>query len=204
MKSIVIASNNKHKIAEIRAILETVFGDALPEVKSLSEIGYDKEIVEDGTTFEENAAIKAKTIAALGYIAIADDSGLCVDALDGAPGIYSARYAGEEHDDEANNEKLLRGLESVPDEKRTAKFVSVICLAYPDGRTVTARGECPGKILRTPRGTDGFGYDPLFFYEPAGQTFAELSGPQKNAISHRARSLAAFAEKMRGEKLQQE
>ncbi|MBQ0010624.1 MAG: XTP/dITP diphosphatase [Ruminococcus sp.] len=202
MKPIVIASNNQHKIAEIRAILETVFGENLPEVKSLAEIGYDKEIVEDGTTFEENAAIKAKTIASLGYIAIADDSGLCVDALDGAPGIFSARYAGEEHDDEANNRKLLRELENVPDENRGAKFVSVICLAYPDGRTVTARGECPGKILRTYRGTAGFGYDPLFFYEPAGQSFAELSGPRKNAISHRARSLAAFAEKMRGEKLQ--
>lgn len=202
MKPIVIASNNKHKIEEIRAILETVFGEDLPEVKSLAEIGYEKEIVEDGTTFEENAAIKAKTIAALGYIAIADDSGLCVDALDGAPGIYSARYAGEEHDDERNNQKLLRALENVPDDNRGAKFVSVICLAYPDGRTVTARGECPGKILRTYRGNAGFGYDPLFFYEPAGESFAEMSGPRKNEISHRARSLTAFAEKMRGEKLQ--
>lgn len=199
MKKIAVASNNKHKIEEIRAMLAEIYGGAL-EVKSLSEIGFSGDITEDGETFEENAAIKARAAAALGYIAIADDSGLCVDALNGAPGVYSARFAGEPCDDRKNNDKLLELLSDVPESRRGAKFVSVICCVTPDGQTVTARGECPGRILFSRRGTGGFGYDPLFFCE-LGKTFAELTPAEKNRISHRARAMANFAEAVKKTKI---
>ena len=199
MKKIAVASNNKHKIEEIRAMLAEIYGGAL-EVKSLSEIGFSGDIIEDGETFEENAAIKARAAAALGYIAIADDSGLCVDALNGAPGVYSARFAGEPCDDRKNNDKLLELLSDVPESRRGAKFVSVICCVTPDGQTVTARGECPGRILFSRRGTGGFGYDPLFFCE-LGKTFAELTPAEKNRISHRARAMANFAEAVKKTKI---
>lgn len=199
MKKIAVASNNKHKIEEIRAMLAEIYGGAL-EVKSLSEIGFSGDIAEDGETFEENAAIKARAAAALGYIAIADDSGLCVDALNGAPGVYSARFAGEPCDDRKNNDKLLELLSDVPESGRGAKFVSVICCVTPDGQTVTARGECPGRILFSRRGTGGFGYDPLFFCE-LGKTFAELTPAEKNRISHRARAMANFAEAVKKTKI---
>ena len=199
MKKIAVASNNKHKIEEIRAMLAEIYGGAL-EVKSLSEIGFSGDITEDGETFEENAAIKARAAAALGYIAIADDSGLCVDALNGAPGVYSARFAGEPCDDRKNNDKLLELLSDVPESRRGAKFVSVICCVTPDGQTVTARGECPGRILFSRRGSGGFGYDPLFFCE-LGKTFAELTPAEKNRISHRARAMANFAEAVKKTKI---
>lgn len=189
---IVAATQNRHKIEEIAAITEE-FG---MEVLSRGEAGVpDFEVVEDGDTFEENSAKKAKEIMeACGRITIADDSGLMVDALDGAPGVYSARFAGEDGNDSANNEKLLRLLAEVPAEKRTAKFVSVITMAYPDGRVLSARGECPGHILFEGRGTNGFGYDPLFVPDGYQQTFAELSGAVKNKISHRAKALQRLRE----------
>ena len=188
---ILLASHNKNKIAELEALLKTVCADA--EVVSLSDVGFTDEIIEDGTTFEENALIKARTGARLGYITVADDSGLMVDALGGAPGVYSARYAGEDGNTEKNNAKLLAALQGVPQDKRTAHFVSVVACVFPDGREdIVVRGECPGEILFAPQGTGGFGYDPVFFLPELGKTYAELTPAEKNAISHRARALQAF------------
>ena len=189
---ILLASHNKNKIAELEALLKTVCADA--EVVSLSDVGFTDEIVEDGTTFEENALIKARTGARLGYITVADDSGLMVDALGGAPGVYSARYAGEDGNTEKNNAKLLAALQGVPQDKRTAHFVSVVACVFPDGREdIVVRGECPGEILTSPRGKTGFGYDPLFWYTPFGKTYAEMTAEEKNSISHRGVAMQAFA-----------
>lgn len=187
----VLASRNKHKIAELRTILAREGIDV--ELLSLDDIGYLDEIDENGTTFEENALIKASVPAKLGYIGIADDSGLCVDALKGAPGVYSARFAGVPCDDQKNNEKLLSELTDLPPEKRGAKFVCTIACVMPSGNNLVVRGECRGRILDTPHGKDGFGYDPLFYYEPAGKTFAELSADEKNRVSHRAVAIKKFA-----------
>ena len=189
---ILLASHNKNKIAELEALLKTVCADA--EVVSLSDVGFTDEIIEDGTTFEENALIKARTGARLGYITVADDSGLMVDALGGAPGAYSARYAGEDGNTEKNNAKLLAALQRVPQDKRTAHFVSVVACVFPDGREdIVVRGECPGEILTSPRGKTGFGYDPLFWYAPFGKTYAEMTAEEKNSISHRGVAMQAFA-----------
>ncbi len=192
MEKFVLASNNKKKIRELRTIL----GKLLPEciVYSLSDIGFEGDIEENGTSFEENSIIKASVPARLGYIGVADDSGLCVDALGGAPGIYSARYSGK--GDRENNIKLLSELEGKED--RGAGFVCVMSAVFPDGRIVTARGEVRGTILTAPRGDDGFGYDPLFYCPELGKSFAEASADEKNAVSHRGRALAAFCEKLRG------
>ena len=185
---IAIATNNPNKLREIRAILGGFFDEAL----SLSDLGIDIDIEETGTTLTENALIKARTIRDLtGLPALADDSGLMVDALGGAPGVYSARYAGEEHDDKKNNALLLKNLEGKP---RDAKFCSVIALCYPDGRELTAEGSAPGVILEEERGTGGFGYDPLFFSPELGKTFAEATPEQKNSVSHRSRALRAMLE----------
>lgn len=185
---IAIATNNPSKLREIRAILGGFFDEAL----SLSDLGIDIDIEETGTTLTENALIKARTIRDLtGLPALADDSGLMVDALGGAPGVYSARYAGEEHDDKKNNALLLKNLEGKP---RDAKFCSVIALCYPDGRELTAEGSAPGVILEEERGTGGFGYDPLFFSPELGKTFAEATPEQKNSVSHRSRALRAMLE----------
>lgn len=195
---ILVATNNKKKLSEINAIL----GGLVPDLKllSLKDIGFSEDIVEDADTFEGNAMIKTNALAAYGYITIADDSGLSVDYLDGAPGVYSARYAGEPCDDERNNEKLLANLEGVPYENRKARFVSVIACRFPSGEEFTVRGECHGVILESPRGEAGFGYDPLFYYEDFQKTFAELSSEEKNKISHRGKALEefvkAFAEKI--------
>lgn len=191
MEKFVLASNNKKKIRELRTIL----GKLLPEciVYSLSDIGFEGDIEENGTSFEENSIIKASVPARLGYIGVADDSGLCVDALGGAPGIYSARYSGK--GDRENNIKLLSELEGKED--RGAGFVCVMSAVFPDGRIVTARGEVRGTILTAPRGDDGFGYDPLFYCPELGKSFAEASADEKNAVSHRGRALAAFCEKLR-------
>ncbi|MBE6665454.1 MAG: RdgB/HAM1 family non-canonical purine NTP pyrophosphatase [Ruminococcaceae bacterium] len=196
MAKIVMASNNSHKIKEIETFLRKLCpndqnGEPF-EILSLSDIGYTDDIVEDGETFEDNALIKARTVAKLGYIGIADDSGLCVDALNGEPGVYSARYAGG-HDDADNNRKLLEKMKDVPAEKRGAHFVSVIACVFPDGKEIVARGECPGTMLFDYRGNGGFGYDPLFLYEPMDKTFAQMNAEEKNAISHRARAMEAFA-----------
>ncbi len=185
---IAIATNNPNKLREIRAILGGFFDEAL----SLADLGIDIDIEETGTTLTENALIKARTIRDLtGLPALADDSGLMVDALDGAPGVYSARYAGEEHDDKKNNALLLKNLEGKP---RDAKFCSVIALCYPDGRELTAEGSVRGVILEEERGTGGFGYDPLFFSPELGKTFAEATPEQKNSVSHRSRALRAMLE----------
>ena len=184
---IVAASRNRHKIEEIEAITKK-FG---MRIISRDEAGIPPvEIEEDGQTFEENSFKKASEIMKLcGQITLADDSGLMVDYLNGAPGVYSARFAGEDGNDAKNNEKLLKIMEGVPADKRTAKFVSVITMVYPDGTVLTARGECPGTILTAPAGDGGFGYDPLFVPEGYEKTFAQLTADEKNAISHRAVAL---------------
>ncbi|MGN1095875.1 MAG: RdgB/HAM1 family non-canonical purine NTP pyrophosphatase [Eubacteriales bacterium] len=195
---IVLASNNRHKVEELEYFINAIFSERGAEgvkILTLSDIGFTEDIIEDGETFEENALIKASAVAKKGYIAVADDSGLSVDALSGEPGVYSARYAGEPCDDRKNNEKLLEKLSGVPEEKRDAHFVSVIAGVFPDGRKISARGECPGKILFEYRGNGGFGYDPLFLYEPYGKTYAEMDSAEKNAISHRARAMKLFAGK---------
>ncbi len=189
MQKIVLASRNAHKIREIRQILAERTGREF-EILSLDDIGYVGDIEEDGTTFEENAVIKASVAAKLGYIGIADDSGLAVDALNGNPGVYSARFAGEPCNDARNNEKLLSLLAERTD--RTAKFVSVVAAVKPDGSHILSRGECPGEILTEGQGNGGFGYDPLFWYAPLHKTFAQLTPEEKNSISHRARALEAF------------
>ncbi len=200
---IVLSSNNKNKLKEMRALLLPL-SDLVPDgiqLLSLSDIGFSGDIDENGSTFEENAAIKAAVPARLGYYGIADDSGLAVDALGGAPGIYSARYAGEHGDTLANNEKLLSELDGVSEEKRGARFVSALAMSAPDGGDArfnfTVRGECLGRILFDYRGEGGFGYDPLFLYEPLGKTFAELSEEEKNTVSHRAEAFKRFSEELR-------
>lgn len=194
---IVLASNNAHKLQELRAILTTLG----MEVVAQRDMGIAVEPNENGATFEENSYIKAKTIMdCCGLPTIADDSGLVVDALDGAPGVYSARFGGERcKSDRDRLEYLLELLQNVPDERRTARFVSVITLVTPEGKKIAARGECPGMILREPRGENGFGYDPVFYVAEADRTFAQLPAEQKNRISHRARALAAFARQIRKE-----
>lgn len=189
----VLASKNKKKLAELRRILAPLGINVISEADSGVSF---PEVEENGTTFEENAFIKAKSAClACGMPAIADDSGLCVDALDGAPGVYSARFAGERHNDADNNSKLLRLMQEVPDEKRTARFVSAVCCCFPDGRHFTVRGECEGTIAHSLHGSEGFGYDPLFMC--GGRSFGELSDGEKDAISHRGRALRAFAEQIK-------
>ena len=186
-KIIVAASRNKHKIEEIEAITKK-FGMS---IISRDEAGVPKiEIEEDGETFEENSFKKANEIMKLcGKITLADDSGLMVDYLGGAPGVYSARFAGEDGNDEKNNEKLIKLMEDVPAKERTAQFVSVITMVFPDGETLVARGECPGRIILVPTGDNGFGYDPLFVPDGYDKTFAQLTSEEKNQISHRAVAL---------------
>ena len=191
---IVAATKNKHKIEEIQSITRE-FG---MEVVSRDDAGVPGiEIEEDGNTFEENSEKKAREIMALcGEITIADDSGLMTDALGGAPGVISARFAGEDGNDLANNEKLLKLLADVAPENRTARFVSVITMVYPDGRKIVARGECEGHIIYQTKGCNGFGYDPLFVPNGFDRTFAELSAEEKNRISHRAIALQNLRSKL--------
>lgn len=187
----IAATNNPGKMAEMRRILERM-GHT---VRSQREAGVTLEPEENGTTFAENARIKARAICeAASTATIADDSGLCVDALDGAPGVYSARY-GHKSSDGERTAFLLENMKDVPDEKRTAKFVCVITCLWPDGRKIVARGECPGVITREVHGENGFGYDPVFYLPELGMTYAELPSEQKNAISHRARALQEFCRK---------
>jgi XTP/dITP diphosphohydrolase len=193
VRELVAATRNPNKFAEVAAILE----DTGMRVLALDEFPEAPDVEEDGETFEENASKKAEAAThATGRAAIADDSGLCVDALGGAPGVRSARYAGEEADHAANNAKLLRALEGVPDGERTARFACVIALASPGRETVLFRGECRGRITREPRGGGGFGYDPLFYSPELGRTFAEAPPEEKNRVSHRARALAALRSRL--------
>lgn len=193
---ILIASHNKKKIRELHDILASVLGEHMPlTLLSMDDVGFTEDAEETGTTFAENAMIKAKDGARSGYITIADDSGLVVDALGGAPGVYSARYAGEDKNDENNKALLLKNLRNVATEKRTARFVCSIACVFPDGRTLTAEECCEGRILEAESGSGGFGYDPLFYYPPLKKSFALLTADEKNAVSHRGKALRAFAGK---------
>ena len=184
----ILASNNAHKVQEMGAILS---GLGI-RVLSMAEAGIDTQPEETGSTFEENALLKARAACQAGGLpALADDSGLVVEALGGAPGIHSARYClGSDWD---RLLFLLKNMEAVPDGRREAKFVSAVACAWPDGRTAVWRGECPGVLLRQPQGQGGFGYDPIFYLPELGQTFAQMSQSQKNQISHRARAMASCA-----------
>ena len=191
---LIIASNNAHKIREIKQILGTKFDP----IRSLREAGIQHETVEDGMTFIENARKKATEIAALASCpALADDSGICVDALGGAPGVFSARFAGEHGDDEKNNDLLLEKLEG--QQNRGAHYTCAMVIAYPDGRTVECEGYLYGSIGTERIGTGGFGYDPLFFPEGSERTLAEYTEDEKNAISHRANALESLLSLLEGE-----
>ncbi|MBE6541731.1 MAG: non-canonical purine NTP pyrophosphatase [Ruminococcaceae bacterium] len=219
MVNIVLSSNNMKKIAE----LETLFSEKtsnMVKLMSLKEIGFTDEIIEDGLSFEENSIIKASVPAKLGYIGIADDSGLAVDYLDGAPGIYSARYSGEDADDESNRRLLLKNLDGVAECERGAKFVCTASVVLPENspykvpkewqipdalaekvgisadRVMVVRGECHGVILTSERGEGGFGYDSLFYYPEFDATFAQIPQEKKNTVSHRGIAMREFTEKI--------
>ncbi|MGB9802978.1 MAG: XTP/dITP diphosphatase [Desulfofundulus sp.] len=192
---LVLATRNQGKVRELSELLSPLGY----EVVSLNQYPGVPEIIEDGATFKENAVKKATVVARYtGQMALADDSGLEVDYLGGAPGVHSARFAGERHDDRANNEKLLRLLAGVPPERRTARFRCVVAVATPTGQVFTAEGACEGVIADRPRGEGGFGYDPLFYVPAWGKTFAELEPAVKNQISHRGRALALIREILAG------
>ena len=192
---VVLASKNPHKLVEISKITEK-FGF---ELVLQSELGVDIDVEETGTTFEENSFLKAEAVMkATGLPALADDSGIAVDALNGEPGIYSARYGFDESlDDYGRMMLLLKNTEQVPDGQRQAQFVCVITMVTPDGRTIQARGEIHGELTREPRGENGFGYDPIFYYPPFGKTTAEASPEEKNAVSHRGNALRVFYDKLK-------
>ncbi len=191
---IVVATKNKNKIKEFSEILKGF------EIISQEEVGIDIDVLETGTTFEENSYLKASQIyKATGLPAIADDSGLEVDALGGAPGIYSARYGGEGLDDKGRVQLLLKNMENVPYGERSARFVCAITYVDGDG-FITAKGTCEGTITNEPRGENGFGYDPVFFVEEYKKTSAEISSDEKNSISHRGKALRIFTEKMKNKK----
>lgn len=191
---LIIASNNAHKLTEMKAILAPYFDD----VQSMREAGIEHETVEDGQTFLENAVKKARELAEIsGCCAIADDSGLCVDALDGAPGVYSARFSGVHGDDKANNRLLLEKLAGVTE--RGAHYTCAIALAWPDGRLLTAEDYLCGEIAHDEKGSNGFGYDPLFLLPELGLRTAEISTEEKNRISHRGKALRRLVEKLEAE-----
>ena len=192
---IVLASKNPHKLVEISKITEK-FGF---ELILQSELGIDIDVEETGTTFEENSFLKAEAVMkATGLPALADDSGIAVDALNGEPGIYSARYGFDESlDDWGRLQLLLKNTENVPDGQRQAQFVCVITMVTPDGQVTQARGEIHGELLREARGENGFGYDPIFYYPPFGMTTAEMSAEDKNKVSHRGNALNVFYEKLK-------
>lgn len=195
MEKIVLASANRHKLNEIQSILS----DFEYQLVTMSDAGYgDDDIVEDGLTFEENSKIKALAVhRRLNMTALADDSGLVVDYLNGEPGVYSARYAGEPKSDENNNKKLLAALEGVPVELRSARFVTVLTLIFENGDCLVARGEVEGTIGFEKKGINGFGYDPLFVVPELGKSFAEMTEVEKNALSHRSNALKALRDMIR-------
>ena len=196
MERVIVASHNKKKIKELEEILKTYGYN--PVTRDEAGVDPNFEVVEDGTTFEENSFKKASQICQkTGEITIADDSGLVVDALDGAPGVYSSRYAGKDGDSKANNDKLLQELKGVPWDKRTARFVAVIALCFPDGRVIEARGEVEGTIAEDYIGTGGFGYDPLFIPCGYDTSFAVLGSEVKHQIGHRGKAIKALDEKMK-------
>ena len=194
---LILATSNKDKAREIAEILS----DTPFVVTTMKEEGYDPDIVEDGKTFEENALIKARTVHALaeGAYVMADDSGLCIDALDGAPGIYSARFCGENSTYPEKFAKIFEMLKDVPEEKRTSKFVCSIAVVRPDGSEFTVRGEICGVLHEKPMGDGGFGYDPIFYVPEFGMTTAQMTKEQKNSISHRGKASRAMAEKLKAD-----
>lgn len=189
MKRLIFATGNQGKMREIREIL----GDCIPEILSMKEAGIDVDIIEDGKTFEENALIKARAVSKAGNImAMADDSGLVVDCMDGAPGIYSARFMGEDTSYDIKNNYIIEQAMKVPPEERTARFVCAIACVMPDGREWVVRGTVEGVINDRQAGENGFGYDPIFLVPELGVTTAQLPPEEKNAISHRGRALRAM------------
>lgn len=188
-----IATHNKNKKAELQRILEPLG----IEIKTADEANVElSDVEETGTTFEENALLKAKSgCEESGMPTIADDSGLCVDALNGAPGVYSARYAGEHGNDDKNNEKLLKEMKDVKEENRTARFVCSVCCAFPNGESIIVRGTCEGKIAFEKKGTSGFGYDPLFLV--GDKSFGEIDSKTKDSMSHRSKALKLLADELR-------
>ncbi len=192
---VVLASKNKHKLVEISKITEKFDMELVLQ----SELGVDIDVEETGLSFEENSLLKAEAVMkATGLPALADDSGIAVDALGGEPGIYSARYGFDDSlDDWGRLELLLKNTEHVPDGQRQAQFVCVITMVTPEGKTIQARGEIHGELLRAPVGQNGFGYDPIFYYPPYGKSTAEMSPEEKNQVSHRANALKVFYEKLK-------
>lgn len=192
---VVLASKNRHKLEEISKITERFDMELVLE----SELGVDIDVEETGSTFEENSFLKAEAVMkATGLPALADDSGIAVDALNGEPGIYSARYGFDDSlDDWGRLQLLLKNAEHIPDGQRQAKFVCVITLVTPEGKTIQARGEVHGELLRAPAGEGGFGYDPIFYYPPYGASLAQVSAEEKNRVSHRANALKIFYEKLK-------
>lgn len=194
MEKLIFATGNEGKMKEIRMIL----GDLDYEILSMKEAGISADIIEDGKTFEENAMIKAKAISKLANcLVLADDSGLEVDYMDKQPGIYSARWMGEDTSYDIKNKKIIENLEGVPEEKRTARFVCAVAAAFPDGRVITKRGTIEGIIGYEQRGENGFGYDPIFFLPEYGMTTAELPVEEKNKISHRGRALEQIKQELK-------
>ena len=197
--TLLIATKNKHKVTEIESILKEFASyeenTGLPAIKllTLADVNFNGEIIEDGSTFEENARIKARAAAALGYIGVADDSGICANGLGGAPGIYSARYSGGSDDD--NNQKLLRELADKSD--RTAYYYCAVACEFPNGRKgFVASGRCNGCIINEYRGNGGFGYDPIFRSDDLGKTFGEATAEEKHGVSHRGRAVREFAREL--------
>ena len=194
MMKVVLASKNPHKLVEISQITEAFGFDLVLQ----SELGLDMDVEETGTTFEENSLQKARAVMeATGLPALADDSGIAVDALDGAPGVYSARYGDPSLDDRGRMMLLLQNTEQVPDGQRQAQFVCVITFVDPDGTVIQARGEIHGELTREPRGENGFGYDPIFYYPPFGKTTAEVPSEMKHQVSHRGNALRVLREKLK-------
>ncbi|MDD3338624.1 MAG: XTP/dITP diphosphatase [Lachnospiraceae bacterium] len=197
MKQVIFATGNAHKLQEIKEILVDLDWDII----SMKEAGIDMEIIEDGKTFEENAIIKARTIMeATGKMVLADDSGLVIDYLNGEPGIYSARYMGEDTSYHIKNKSLVDRLEGVPQEKRTARFVCAVAAIFPDGQVLTTEGKFEGIIGYEERGENGFGYDPIFFLPEYGCSSAELSREKKNELSHRGQALRMMRDKLQGQR----
>ena len=194
MMKVVLASKNPHKLVEISQITEAFGFDLVLQ----SELGLDMDVEETGTTFEENSLQKARAVMeATGLPALADDSGIAVDALDGAPGVYSARYGDPGLDDRGRMMLLLENTEQVPEGQRQAQFVCVITFVDPDGTVIQARGEIHGELTREPRGENGFGYDPIFYYPPFGKTTAEVPSEMKHQVSHRGNALRVLREKLK-------
>ena len=202
MYKIIFATGNEGKMKEIREILDgiTFLGEKV-QILSMKEAGIDIDIIEDGTTFEENAMIKARAVAgaAKEAIVLADDSGLVIDYLNGEPGIYSARYLGKDTSYRVKNANLVQRLEGVPDEKRSARFVCAIAAVLPDGRELSTRGTIEGRIGYEEKGLNGFGFDPIFYVPEFGCTTSELSPEEKNKVSHRGKALVAMYEELKRE-----